>query len=240
MQSHDFPVDVYCLSYQNPKRRKTMTEKFEKLEWPVEFYDGVGPEDPRMKEYEFSSCMLGHMDMIHKFYYESTKEFGIFCEDDVCIHDELAKSLPAIIEECKSKDLELVLLGYLMNYHIEYEGMFGHHSASDKQINGCHKLYTYGDQIWGTQMYMISRKYAKYLLETYSLEIGKDMLTHPEKYPGLYYAADWIITKKTKKRALLFPLFCIENGEVEHLTERHGQREFHRLSYTKHVNEHFV
>jgi GR25 family glycosyltransferase involved in LPS biosynthesis len=216
-----------------------MTETFSILGWTanVHMHPGVGPDDPRMQKYSLSSCMMGHMDMIAKFYNESDKEFGIFCEDDICIHDELGKHLPAIIEKCKEVDLELIMLGYLMNYNVDYNGMCGHCVISSIPSSDTFTLYTYNDEFWGTQMYMLSKNYAKLLLEKYGLDYAIKVLENPRDYPC--YSADWIITKMTKKRAIVFPLLCIENGDVDHY-EHAGQREFHKGSYTKHVNDHFV
>jgi Glycosyltransferase family 25 (LPS biosynthesis protein) len=235
----DFPADVYCLCYNNKTRHDRMEDTFSKLGWTdfTEIYPGVGPEDPRIKELNLSSCMLGHMDMISKFYYESEKEYGIFCEDDICIHDELGKHLPAIIDECKKFDIQLVMFGYLMNYNVDYNGMCGHCLISTVKPDEQFKIYTYNDEFWGTQMYMISKTYAKELLEKYGLGYAMVLKNNPDGYTS--YCADWIITKKTKKRAIVFPPLCIENGDVDHY-EHHGQRVFHKESYTKHVNEHFV
>jgi len=230
-------VDIYCLSYNHPKRKSRMKEKFAALQYSnVHFYDGVGPDDPRMVEYTWlSSCMLGHMDMIAQFFKESEKEYAIFCEDDICIHDKLAEHLPTIISEATSRKIDIVLLGYLMNYHIPKDGTYGHFPMVD--ISETRKLYTYSDELWGTQMYLISKSYAKHLLEKYDLEYAIRWRENPHHLTC--YAADWIITKKTQHRALVFPPLCIENGEVEHY-DHYGQRVFHKASHDMHVNAHFV
>jgi GR25 family glycosyltransferase involved in LPS biosynthesis len=200
-------------------------------------YDGVGPDDPRNKQIEgLSSCMLGHLDMISKFYYESDKEFGIMCEDDICIHDEFAKNLPSIVEAAKYRDIDLILLGYLMNYHIDYNGSYGNHHIAELESNTNHHFYTYTEHMWGTQMFMVSKSYAKYIVETFTLDYcEKNKHIEP-------FAADWILTKKTNKRALIYPPFCIENGDVSKFIYDHqaSQIELHRLAYELHVNPHFI
>lgn len=231
------PVDIYCLSYKNETRKQKMLTKFGSLGWPVYMYDGVGPEDSRIQEHQLSSCMLGHMDMISKFYHESSKEYGIFCEDDICIHRRLAEYLPSILAEADRLQLDLIMLGYLMNYHINYNGLYGHIEIGTIESETGHNIYTFDDNLWGTQMYMISKAYAKELLDNYGMEYAIVWKNNPEEYTC--YAADWIITKKTIKRVLVYPPLCIENGDVEHLYHE-GQRHFHRASYELHVNEFFI
>lgn len=240
-------VDVYCISYNKPKRKQQMEYIFAKLDIPAYMYAGVGPEDPRMQEHPWiSSCMLGHMDMVAKFYYESDKEYGIICEDDICIHDKLPDHIPVIIEECKKRDIDLVMLGYLMNYHIPHNGSNGHQFICDLTTHTGytgHRMYTYTDDLWGGQMYMISKTYAKELVEKYGLEYGiawNNALTNNiQNHNYICYVADFINTKVTPKRAVVYHPLCIENGDVDHY-EHYGQRMFHKASYTMHVNEHFV
>jgi GR25 family glycosyltransferase involved in LPS biosynthesis len=229
-------ADIYCLSYNNFIGLKSMSDRFISLGFDdVYIYEGVGPEDIRISDHGLSSCMLGHMDLIYKFYHTSDKKFGIFCEDDIYIHKKLPELLPSIIENCASNNIELLLIGYLMPYHIN-----GHHKLMFDFDN--YKLYTYPDNLWGTQMYMISKNYAKHLLDNYGLDYALKWKQNPEKYTP--YSADWIITKKTENsenRAILYPPLCIEDGEnLEKHKEHHGQYNCHKLSHTLHVNEHFI
>ena len=222
-------ADIYCLSYNNFIGWENMVNKFSSLGFDdVYIYEGVGPKDIRISEHGLSSCMLGHMDLIYKFYHTSDKEFGIFCEDDICIHKKLPELVSSIVENCTSNNIELLLIGYLMPYHINsnYKLLF--------DLYDNHKLYTYPDDLWGTQMYMISKNYAKHLLDNYGLDYALNSKNTP-------YSADWIITKKTANRAILYPPLCIENGEnLEKYKDQYGQYSCHQLSHTLHVNEHFI
>jgi len=226
--------DIYCLSYNKPARTVVMTDKLNQLKNSFEIYSGVGPADARMIENPgISSCMLGHMDMIAKFYNETTKEYGIFCEDDILIHKEFGEIMPKVITSAKNNNLDVVMIGYLMNYHIRPEKTFGHVKLVDVDD---YAFYSFHEQLWGAQMYLISRSYAKHLLETYDMEYARKSIQDPNMTP---FSADWIITKKTARRALLYPPICIENGDVDHY-EDYWQRTVHKQSYTLHVNSNFV
>jgi hypothetical protein len=177
--------------------------------------------------------MLGHMDLIHKFYHESDKEFGIICEDDILIHTKLAELLPLIVQKCIDNNIELLLIGYLLPWHINDDNnlLFN--------IDENYKLYKYEDHLWGGQMYMVSKTYAKFLLDNYGLEYGANSKKYPEKY--IPYESDWIITKKSINRAMLYPPLCIEDGkQLEKYKNEYGQLICHELSYSLHVNEHFI
>jgi len=113
-------VDIYCLSYNNPKRYSIMDNKLKYFTKQYNIYKGVDKLDIRIQENSWiSSCMLGHMDMITNFYNNSTKEYAIFCEDDILIHTKFNELILSIITEIKIRKLDIVLLGYLMNYHTE-------------------------------------------------------------------------------------------------------------------------
>lgn len=60
-------LEFYCLNYKNEKRKKTMEERFNKLDISCNFYEGVDSSvDERTKHLSFNtSCMYGHLDMIH-------------------------------------------------------------------------------------------------------------------------------------------------------------------------------
>ena len=227
-------ADIYCLSYNNLTSWENMTDRFYNLSlYDVNMYEGVQPDDIRIKEHKLSGCILGHMELINKFYHESDKEFGIFCEDDIQIHKKLPELLPSIIENCTTNNIELLLLGYLLPYYINsnYPVLF--------EISDNYKLHKYPDDLWGTQMYMISKKYAKHLLECYGLDYALKYKQNPTKYTP--YDADWIITKKTDNRAMLYPPLCIEDGKnLEKYKDYHGQYKCHELAHTLHVNANFI
>lgn len=79
-------------------------------------------------------------------------------------------------------------------------------------------FHRYSNDLWGTQMYMISREYAKYLLEAYTLQYAIDNISKP-------YSSDWIITKNGN-RAMIYPMIAVEEGPVT--SDCEPQSEFHK------------
>ena len=197
-----------------------MQNRFDQVGLNVQFYDGVDTEtDPRIKSDDYAkciSCMYGHLDMINMFLSESDKPYGIFCEDDIYLHKDIHKRLDEITTEFTNLNLDVLLLGHLITYSPD-----PNHGLS---ITQNHRFYNYGEDTWGTQMYMISRSYAKQLLGRYYGEV------RPSDPP---FSADWTITKDGN-RAFLFPMLAVEDGETHH--EHYGQHQFHQAVFRNNYN----
>ena len=163
----------YCLSYKNEERKTALKNRFSQLDINIEFYDGVEFDDPRLSiPLENKDCLkkswsytYGHFDMINKFITETDKEYGVFCEDDIYLDKNLANDIPGIVEDFKAMNLDVLLLGYLTTFKIEEY----HHGFSIKNEfhNRTKKYHNYPNDLWGAQMYMLSRTHAKTLLEKY-------------------------------------------------------------------------
>jgi len=222
--------EFYCLNYNNKERKESMMERFNKLDISCNFYEGVGPDDIRMNNSAHTwSCMYGHLDMIHQFYYNTNKEFGIFCEDDVMIHKNFKNYLPKIFEDFKLLNLDVLLLGYLLCDNIR-DGSYNGYTVINNELvcyeEFPYKYYNYPDDCWGTQMYLLSRENAKKILDKYY--IGYAEQTRIENNNLTPFSADWIITKDGN-RALLYPLIVIEDGKKTF--DHHGQNHHHYYSY---------
>ena len=151
-------LDIYCLSFNNQKRKSVMLKKFKKFENFIHIHNGVSFEDDRMFiDNRVLSCMLGHMDMIKDFYNNSKNDYAILCEDDIVIHKDLNDIVDKIIN--LTQNFDIILLGYLLNYELSND------NSKILDINNKFKLHIYNDELWGAQMYLISRSYAKYLLD---------------------------------------------------------------------------
>ena len=214
--------DIYCLSYNNLKRKSQMEERFTKINLKCTFEEGVGINDEKIINNNGSSswcCMLGHIGMIKKFYENSEKEFGIFCEDDIYIHKDFEKILPDIIEDFKMMNLDILLLGYLTQFKIE-----SNYIGFDlKSINNNLKYvyHNYPNDLWGTQMYMLTKKQSKYILDKYNIEYAIKSLTDNTLHP---FSSDWTITKEGNK-ALIFPMLAVEISDKK--SGHYGQDIFH-------------
>jgi GR25 family glycosyltransferase involved in LPS biosynthesis len=201
--------DFYCLSFNNKERKEAMEERFNKLGISAFIYSGVSYNDPRIKDSKEDKRILsftyGHLDLINEFYFKSDKEYGIICEDDIIIRKDFTEKLPTIVKNFKDMKLDLLLLGCLLNCSIQEDKM--------EENN----YYRYDDNIWGAQMYMITKKQAFYLIKKFSYP-------YCEKHKSKPFNSDWIFTKEGN-RALIYPLMAIEDGKSKY--EDQGQQVFH-------------
>jgi hypothetical protein len=68
---------------------------------------------------------------------------------------------------------------------------------------------------------MLTKKYAKYILDKYSIEYAIKSLTDNTLQP---FSADWTITKEDN-RALIFPMLAVETADKK--SGHYGQDIFH-------------
>jgi GR25 family glycosyltransferase involved in LPS biosynthesis len=217
----DTNYNIYCLSFKNPNRKAQMENRFKQLDINCIFYDGVDNNDPRIANNNGDggwSIMFGALDIIQKFY-DSEKEFGIFCEDDVYIHKDFKIMLPDIIEDFKKMNLDILLLGYLIPIEIKSDYQNFEFKSNDSNLK--YTYHNYPDDLWGGQMYMLTKKHAKYLLEKYTIEYANSSLTDSMLNP---FSADWTITKDGN-RALIYPMLAVETADK--IYGHYGQDTFH-------------
>jgi GR25 family glycosyltransferase involved in LPS biosynthesis len=229
-QNIDDICDFHCLNFKNEQRKISMEKRFLTLDISCNFYEGCDLEqDIRIKEYKIgpSSCMYGHLDMIYQFYYQSNKPYGIFCEDDILIHKDFKKILPKIIQDFNYFKLDVLLLGYLITFSIsEYYNEFPlKNNIYTKTEVFPFNYHEFNNDIWGTQMYMISRENAKKILDKYYVGYLEKTVKDSNLIP---FSADWTITKDGN-RALLYPLIVIEDGKQNY--DHNGQHNFHYNSF---------
>jgi GR25 family glycosyltransferase involved in LPS biosynthesis len=230
----------YCLNYNNEKRKKDMQRRFETLGLQCIFYQGVDFKDERISRYSdllddatkrVWSCMYGHLDMIHDFYYNTKKDYGIFCEDDIYLHNNLTSYLPRICLDFSSLRLDVLLLGYLLQTNPNDSTDF---TMQRLFINGSPFTYfSFPDYVWGTQMYMLSRNHAKYLLDKYGNDSGYAERTITDK-SITPFSADWTLTKDGN-RAIITPIVVVEDNDTTY--ENDGQFHFHKMCYDLHFKE---
>lgn len=237
--SSDF--EFYCLSFQNPSRKERMSDIFQKLGIAdiTHFSDGVSHDDPRLVNSDNRnawSCMYGHLDMISDFYSNTTKPYGIFCEDDIHIHKDLNAILPSIATDFEAAHLDVLLLGYLATFNagnitlpgfelipIQYQSDYRFHNYNHPSID-----------IWGTQMYMLSREHAKRILDRYDYDSGYAERSLQDR-SMVHFSADWTITKDGR-RAIITPLLSVESYDYSKPYEYGPQDNFHRRSHEVHYD----
>lgn len=233
-QNSDFNslFEFYCLNYKDEERKKSMEKRFHTLDISCNFHEGIDYTiDERTKHLNLNaSCMYGHLDMIHKFYYNTCKPYGIFCEDDILIHTQLKEYLLKIIPFFKDLNLDVLLLGYLLSHPIyenslEFNEIILYNNNYDS-TEFPFKFYHFCQELWGTQMYMLSRENAKTLLDKYyNGNYLKEYIQNPNITP---FGADWTITKDGN-RAMVYPLLVIEDGKKKY--EVDFQEEYHSKSF---------
>ena len=207
-------VGFYCLNFYENKREE-IKKRFYYLNINCFFYNGVSFLDDRIQKYEYkkaASNIIGHIDMIKKFL-NSDYEFGVFCEDDIYINKELIINLPAICNDFKKLNLDILLLGYLLPFKINI------YNPHFKLLHNNDNLsyYTYNDDLWGTQMYMYSKKQAKYIIDKYNNDYNNNEIP---------FSADFILTKDAKNRALITPIMAIEDNS--NVIDDYYQNEYHK------------
>jgi GR25 family glycosyltransferase involved in LPS biosynthesis len=232
----------YCLSHKNDERKNNMKRRFNTLNINCVFNEGVSYEDHRIKKHgsEFNdkkafSCCYGHLDMISHFYHRTNKDFGIFCEDDIFIHKDLAVNIDKIISDAIHLKLDVLLLGYLLRIQLDK-----HNTNSDFPFKcGINEIqekpfyyFDFHDTTWGTQMYMISRSHAKYLLNKYNQQYADETLTNKDLIP---FIADFIFTKEGN-RALISPILAVEDN-INFYEKDSIQYVFHNECFQLHYNK---
>jgi len=227
-------IAFYCLTCHNETRLVSMQNRFEQLGLSCRFWINQSDEEFLQSEekwrsiakYELSRCMYGHFKMIQDFVHQSELPYGIFCEDDIFIHKDFVSLLPQILSDFESLDLDVLLLGYLTGFEITY-----HHQPLKKEAteNFPYRYHYYHDNLWGTQMYMLSRKQAIHLLEEFSIDKYLEKIQeNPQRTP---WSADWILTKNGN-RALIAPLLVVENDDKPYEHYNHpGQFSLHHETF---------
>ena len=226
-------IGFYTFSFRNPERKRRLEERFQKEGLTVEFVYPVEQEDNRLqgtppKIKRNWAIMWSHLDML-KTFLESDNLYGIFCEDDLLLKKGLKSYLPELIAAFNRRHLEILLLSYLTTSHPAGLTLEPGFQSSDQNL-----LYLkYDDNIWGAHMYMLDRKTAKKFLQMYTVEYAKTTLLMPN-VP--FFSPDWTLTK-IGKRALVYPMMGIEEGQVN--TDDVGQIEFHRRCHKIHYDPAF-
>lgn len=220
----------YCLTFNNNEKKKNMLNRFVKLDIPIEFHTGVNLNDYRLRYACNKFCKrqwsitYGHLDIIHNFYVNSDKKYAIICEDDIFIHKNIKDILPKIINDFNNLGLDILLLGYMLPYSINPND--NNIVYKLKKINNKKSelnYHFYPDYLSGTLMYMITKDYAKHLLDNYYINYAG--------FGSKSFISDKIIIKDGN-RALLYPMIALENDE------QHDN--YHKLCQKVNYNENYI
>lgn len=219
-------IPIYIVSYKNQDRKSRMIERFKKLNLDnyITFISEVNHDDNRLSSIteEFKrgcSTILQHLDCLKNFL-NTNQEYCIVCEDDIYISKTFSEKLPSIIHDFKLMNLDILLLSYILPIKIQMEHeyhqyYFPYYNSNEHKIliNYSHTYHHYPNDIWGSQMYLVSRSYAKYILEKF--DITPD--TTIEKFKDCLLI-DWIITKNGN-RAIIYPMLAVEENGINYNRE---------------------
>lgn len=227
-------IQTQCLCYRNPQKHESMTQRFDAVGMSLSIYEGVTYTDSRIVNHHSRnnplaiqrlwSVTYGHLDMIQRFL-DSNEPYGIFCEDDILVNRTLPQHLPNIVEDCEAMDVDILLLGYMKTCKVE-SWMAGYQEIMVEKKRP-YTYHEYPNDQWGVHMYMLSRKGAKRIIETYAYPSGyADKYIHDASRP---FSPDWTISKcPGLRRGLISPMFAVEDGAdpYEHYGHE-GQWQFH-------------
>lgn len=214
-----------------------MMHKFEKLGWHVRMMEGVDVQDsvraPSTQQISEAipkcrwdphawSVMQGHMCMLETYVQEGTAPYVLIMEDDILIRRDVNDHLPKIMHDFDLCGLDLLMLGYLTPEPV--------HIMHTKYpiINQVFTLHTYPFNVYGTQMYVLTRSHAEWLVRNFGYESGWHQSVLPTSQS---YAADWLITK-TGKTACVYPMLAVEQSGGGTSYKDQEQTEFHDLCHT--------
>lgn len=236
--SSDMPMTlnmpIYIINYKNEEKRTRMLNRFKLFNIDPIITKSVEENDERLvhtpiEHRRIWSVMLQHMDSINDFYYDHAQcDRCIVCEDDVHISRDFINDVKYLTEQFVALELDILLMGYLLPYNINMETQIHQHYFPITKKTDKFVFHEYPQDIWGCQMYMISRKYAKYLLDTYTLEYAyQNMGKNP-------YNPDWIITKNGKK-SLIVPMIAVEEGQNQ--STNRDQIDYHTRCFQLNYDE---
>lgn len=221
-------IAMYCINFMDEERRVKMMDRFDGQGLTLHFVDPVYTTDSRIDsrlDKRVSSIMLQHMDSIRHFY-ETTRPYAILCEDDILLSKHFATDLPRIVDRYKELKLDVLLLGYLLPIRLTKDNP---EFKFLDEIEG-YTFYDFPYHLWGSQMYLIHREHAKFLLDKYTMDYATADLGRP-------YNPDWTLTKDGKK-ALLYPMLALEEGTEK--SKIHAQSTFHMNCFLTNYSDVFV
>ena len=226
-------ISFYCINFLDENRKKRMIARFDFFGIPLQFVPPVYQSDARLPQKEDHincdsrtwSIMLQHMDSIRDFYNSSNNEYAIICEDDILLHKDFVLDLPNILIEFEELKLDVLLLGYLLN--ISSEALLKSPEFSLVKKNEKYSYHELPYHLWGSQMYLINRNHAKFLLDKYTIIYA---ITNIKTSP---YNPDWTLTKDGR-HLLIYPMLALEEGITK--TDHIGQNTFHQQCFDINYN----
>jgi hypothetical protein len=191
-----------------------MVERWAKLDLHLHFVPPVESDDPRLLdtggvdisiEKRTWAIMLQHLDSVRHFIEQTDKDYCVVCEDDILVSKYLKMDIVEIMNSYEKLDLDVALLGYLVPYTIHDDNSY----YPLKERNFKYSYHDYPDDLWGSQMYMVSRKHAHTLLDKYTVDYAVETINSE-----IPFSPDWTLTKLGNK-SIVYPMIALEEGDTK-------------------------
>ena len=225
-------INIYCINFKNEERKERMKERFKKIgmENNLIFTNSVYLTDERLNSFNSevkrnAAILYQHIDSLTHFLDNTNNQYCIVCEDDILISTEFKNNLPYILKRFEELNLDVMLLGYLLPYEIDMSTHLHKQYFKVLKEDNEYKFHEYPDDLWGSQMYLLNRNYAQFIIDKYYIERNSDKPLNP----------DWTITKDTNKRALINPMIALEEGV--NVSDNQEQIDYHKLVFDTHYKE---
>ena len=213
----NFPT-VNCITLEKAVQRQNfLLESFQKYNLKYKFcygYDGINNKSGNIKDIaDISSPFLhqmntgeictsiSHLKCIHDWYYNTEEEYGFFCEDDVLL--SLSDNWNFKWEEIENlfpSDWGIIQLSLIRKFE----------NTNDYKFMKFHK-YLWDN--WCACCYLVSRKYAKKLIDIHCKGLNIFDLNLPY-YPNTVPLIENVLyNADNKETAYTLPLF-VENIEI--------------------------
>ena len=201
----------YCLTNEH-KKKINMERRFNDFNIKCHFYSGVSNFDYRVINRTFNRhymrqilMTLGHLDIIRDFYTKTDDsiKYAVICEDDILLHEDFISLFSIAVNDFQRMHLDILLLSYMLPYKITDELKSKFYKPKKRVYFSELTYFDYPEFMGGTQMYMITKDYAKYLLNTYYniyVDTGNKRFI-PDK-----------VLIKAGNKALLYPMIAVEDG----------------------------
>lgn len=208
-------VGFYTLSDPTSERAARMRARFAVAGVSLNMVDPVPWSDPRIVpgDVRIQAVTLGHLKMLQTFVDDPAVEYGIFMEDDVFIRRDIAAFVPELVALYRRHQLDVFLLGSLMPsppVEVRSTGRY-------PQMGPSLSVFSYDDDHWGAQMYMMDKRWAADTLA--ACAGGADGMG------GCPFNPDWIMTKRGRRGAC-WPMMAVEEGAIT--SDHAGQVAYHR------------
>jgi GR25 family glycosyltransferase involved in LPS biosynthesis len=206
-------------------RHKTITEEFNRYNLSYELHMGYDKNTETFETLNISSgqfldqlslgmlcCSLSHLKAIKNWYYNSEDEYGVFCEDDLSLDlveywdftwDDIINNLP---QNWGCIQLSSIRSEFNENYT---------------------KFHKYKWDNWGTQIYIISKIYAKKLIDQHILSNNSYYL-HLPYFPNTIPIAENILYNIDNKETVYSWFLLNEDIKAESIINNGGS---HHLNW---------